>query len=218
MNKRTRANVADAVPAPRPVTARAAACAALLLVLLVLPPSETRAQPPAPEAPSPTRGTVVFVHFEQVFTNYYKTRLANDQLLELSDSINRERAVMVAEYDQMQKDYTALRERLLASDLPGEEADTLRTELDEKLLALKRQEERIETFNQAQETRWIEQNRRIRNNLVEDIQKRMSRFMKARGYLAVVDRSQVNDKNVPAVLYVDETADITQTLIQELNK
>ncbi len=189
--------------------------ALFLTVLLFVPMFDLHAQP---ATPSSVRGTVVFIDFEQVFTNYFKTRLANDQLLEMSDSINRERAVMLTEYDQLQKVYAGQRAKLLSPEVEGNEADKLRIALDETLLSMKRQEEKIEAFNKTQDARWVEQNRRIRGTLVEDIQKKLHSYMKAMGYLAVFDRSQMNDKKVPAVLYVDDAADVTKAFIDALNK
>ena len=47
---------------------------------------------------------------------------------------------------------------------------------------------------------------------------RISAYGKARGFLAIIDKAQVDDKGVPAVLYQDDSVDVTQELIQNLNK
>lgn len=182
-----------------------------LLLLLMLFGHTTFAQPD-------NRGDIVFVDFEQVFTNYYKTKLANEQLLEMSDAINRERAIMVAQFDQLQKDFKELRDHVVDPQTDESAKAEMRRKLDEKLIALRRQEEKISKYNQSQQKRWEEQNRRIRDNLVEEIQGKLSGYLNAKGYRAVVDSSQINEKNVPAVLFIDKKADITADVIAELNK
>jgi Skp family chaperone for outer membrane proteins len=164
------------------------------------------------------RGTVAFVDFEQVFTNYFKTKLANDQLLEMSDSINRERASMVMQFDQLQKEYEALRDKIIKETPVDPELTKIRREIDEKVVAIRRLDERIVKYNESQEKRWDEQNRRIRNSLVEEIREKINGYIVAKGYRAVVDSSQVNEKNIPIVLFVDPEADITAAVIAELNK
>lgn len=176
------------------------------------------AQPDFSQPPVPVRSRIVFADFGQVFTNYYKTRLANDQLLELAEGINRERARMQVEFDALQKQLRDLRDQAMAADLTEPEREKLRREADQRLVDMRRIEDRIRQFSQAQEKRWEEQNRRIRTSLIDDVRSRISAYGKARGYLAIFDKAQVDDKGIPAVLYQDESVDVTQELIQNLNK
>jgi Skp family chaperone for outer membrane proteins len=190
---------------------------AFAAVVLAAAP-EVAAQPDFTQNPVPTRSRIVFADFGQVFTNYYKTRLANDQLVELADGINRERARMQVEFDALQKQLRELRDQAMAADLSEEDRAKLRREADQRLVDMRRIEERIRQFSEAQEKRWDEQNRRIRSGLIEDVRERIAAFGKARGYLAILDKAQVDDKGVPAVLYQDESVDVTAELIEQVNR
>jgi len=183
-----------------------------LLVLLLLIIGQTAF------AQTVTRGAIVFVDFEQVFTNYYKTKLANDQLQDMSDSINREQAKMLLRFDQLQKEFKDYRDQALAEGLSETNRMELRKEADTRLIELRRQEERIKTFNDSQKIKWEEQNDRIRSGLVQDIREKIKVFGSAKGYRAVVDREQVNEKGVFSVLYYDEKADVTQEVIEQINR
>ncbi|HMO51306.1 MAG TPA: OmpH family outer membrane protein [Kiritimatiellia bacterium] len=164
------------------------------------------------------RGGIVFADYEALFTNYFKTKLANDQLQQMMDAINRERAMLVIRFDQMQEELRDLRRRLLEDELSESAKDNIRRRIDARLGDLRRHEERIDQFNESQARRWEEQNRRIRSNLSSEIQGKIAAYLKNRGFLAVVDRSQVNERGVPVLLYVDPKADITDDLIAEINK
>jgi outer membrane protein len=170
------------------------------------------------EAQMVTRGTIAFVDYEQVFTNFFKTKLANAQLQEMMDTINRERAIMVLQFDNLQDELKKMRARVTEGDVNDPAKDTLRKQIDTRLAEMRRLESRIKTFNETQTKRWDEQSKRIRGNLMEEIQAKMKVFIKSKGYLAVVDSSQVNEKGVPAVLYLDEGADITKDVIAEINR
>ncbi|HMP90641.1 MAG TPA: OmpH family outer membrane protein [Kiritimatiellia bacterium] len=182
----------------------------LLLALLLLCGTAAIAQSP--------RGAIAFVDYEQVFTNFFKTKLANDQLNSLLDGINRERVIMATQFDILQNEIKKLRAQILEENVTEADVRNIRTHMDAKVVELRSLEERISTFNEAQKRRWEEQNRRIRANLMTEIREKLAPFYKSRGYLAVVDLSQVNDKGVPAVLYVDDRAVITKEAIAEVNK
>jgi Skp family chaperone for outer membrane proteins len=183
-----------------------------MLVLLLLVVSQ------AAFAQSSTRGSIVFADFEQVFTNYYKTKLANDQLQDMSDSINREQAKMLLRFDQLQKEFKEYRDQALADGLSETNRMELRKEADTRLIELRRQEERIKTFNESQQKKWEEQNARIRSGLVQDIREKIKVFGTAKGYRAIVDSAQVNEKGVYSVLFYDEKADVTQDVIKQINR
>lgn len=165
-----------------------------------------------------TRGTMAFVNYEQVFTNYFKTKLSSVQLQEMMDTINRERAIMVLQFDNLQDELKKLRAKVIEGDANSPEKDTLRRQIDTRLIEVRRLEDRIKNFNETQTKRWDEQSKRIRDNLMEEIRGKMQAYIKLKGYLAVVDSSQVNEKGVPTVLYLDEGADITSDVIAEINK
>lgn len=177
-----------------------------VLALLAVCPA-ARAQP-----------KIVFVDFEQVFTNYYKTKLANDQLLEMSDGMNREQVRMQVEFDMLQVQFKNFRDQAMQDGLSETNVVHLRRKADESLIEMRRIEQRIKQFGQTQQKRWEEQNRRIRNNLIEELRDKIARHGKARGYLAIIDRAQMSEKGVPAVLYQDEEADVTLEVIDEVNR
>jgi Skp family chaperone for outer membrane proteins len=165
-----------------------------------------------------TRTKIGFVDFEQVFTNYYKTKLANDQLLEMSDGINREQVRMQIEFEMLQKQFRDFRDEAMQPDLTETNRVGLRKQADESLVAMRRLEERIKLFSKTQQKRWEEQNRRIRNTLINDLREKIARYGKANAFLAIIDRTQADDKGVPAVLYQDEEADLTSAIIEHVNR
>ena len=183
----------------------------LLFLLLFGAIVETHAQ-------GVTRGTIAFVNYEQVFTNYFRSKLANDQIQEMLASGNRERAMMVVNYDRIQEEMKELRAKLISQETKPEAKDALRRQIDQRVADLKQLDERVKVFNDFQNKRVEEQNRRMRSNIMAELQQKISAYAESKGFLAVVDSSQVNDKGVPALLYLDPRSDITKDVLEEINK
>jgi len=165
-----------------------------------------------------TRGTIAFVNYEQVFTNYFRTKLANDQIQEMLAGIDRERALMVMAYDRMQDEMKELKATLIKPDTRPETKDSLRRQIDTKVAELKQLENRVKNFNESQNKRVEEQNRRMRSNIMGELKEKIATYAQAKGYLAIVDSSQSNDKGVPTLLYLDDRSDITREVIEEANR
>ena len=136
----------------------------------------------------------------------------------MAEAVHRERTLIVARFDALQTSIKNTRARMLEKDLPEEEKITLRQQVDDQLVELRRLEERIKTFNESQTRRMAVQEHRIRTDIMNAIVPKIGAYAHARGYLAVIDRSQTNEQGVASVLYIDERADITDALITEFNQ
>lgn len=165
-----------------------------------------------------TRGTIAFVNYEQVFTNYFRSKLANDQIQEMLAAGDRERAMMVLAYDRIQEEMKDLKAKLISPETRPETKDSLRRQIDAKVAELKQLEERVKVFNDAQNKRIEEQTRRMRNNIMNELKTKIAVYAESKGYLAIVDGSQANDKGVPTLLYLDPRSDITKEVTDEVNK
>jgi len=193
-------------------TSRLAFSAAVLAGALMLAGAvpSAHAQPP--------RQHIAFADFERVFTNYFKTKLAYDQLQQMIDSMNRERAVMLVQFDQTQEEIKSMRTLLSQPETESGQHAQTRKRIDAALVELRKLEDRIKKFGENQAKREDEQRRRIRDTMTREIRGRMQEFARTRGYTAVVDASQVDSRGMPAVYYLDPAADITADIETEINK
>ena len=172
----------------------------------------------SPAEAQPRRGMIAVADFDEVYTNYFKTRLADDQLLEMSDGINREKLRMQVIFIEHEKKFRELRDRAIQEELSEAERGDLRTEADENMVEMRRLEQRIKEYNESQQKLLDEQTRRIRGNLIEEIRERIRKYAIDNGILIILDRSQVDDTGVPAILFRDKNVDITAEIINEINR
>ena len=166
---------------------------------------------PAVETP------VAVIDLSRVFDGYYKRRQADAYIKDEAARLEKERKEMV---DNLNKE-AEIRQKLLerASDLALSEAerDKSQQEAGEKALALKEMEQSIATFERSARTKLLEQQRRRRNAILEDIRALVSAKAKASGYAHVVDTAAVSRNETPIFLYTNGEHDLTESVVKELN-
>ncbi len=159
-----------------------------------------------------------FVDLDTVFTNFYKTKLANNQIQEQVEEFVDERTELVTTYESMQADYKDMRDKALNTALSEEVRAEMRRDAEEKLIEMRDQESKIRRFNESTSRKIEEQKFRMRTRIVEEIQEKLQEYSKSQGYMFVLDTSGVNMNGVSSVIYYDERYDITEDVITLLNK
>ncbi len=164
------------------------------------------------------RAGVVFVNLDRCFNEYYKTRVADAQLKAQAREFEEELKTIAGELEKLQGEFNALREESLNSALSDEVRAAKRTAAEEKVLAIREQEGRVQNFRERRSKQLEEQSRRMRRGLVGEIKEVIQKYARDRGLTAVIDSSGTTFNGVEAVLYVDARSDITDEIVEELNK
>jgi Skp family chaperone for outer membrane proteins len=162
-------------------------------------------------------GPTVYVNLDQVFTNFFKTRAANEQLSEQADSFKAERDQLVEDYQTLQNDYRTLRDRSLDTALSDDARSTLRRQTEEKLVEIKDFEAKIRRFDESSQRKLDEQSLRMRRRLLGEINEKLADYAREQGFAAVIDASGESINRVPVILYTDPNLDITSRVIDYLN-
>jgi len=164
------------------------------------------------------RAGVVFVNLDRCFNEYYKTRVADAQLKAQAREFEEELKSIAGELERLQGEFNSLREESLNSALSDEVRAAKRAAAEEKVLAIREQEGRVQSFRERRSKQLEEQSRRMRRGLVGEIKEVIQKYARERGLTAVLDSSGTTFNGVEAVLYVDPRSDITDEILQELNK
>ncbi len=164
------------------------------------------------------RTGVAFVNLDRCFNEYYKTRVADAQLKAQAREFEDELKNIAGELEKLQSEFNALREESLNSALSDEVRAAKRAAAEEKVLAIREQEGRVQSFRERRSKQLEEQSRRMRRGLVGEIKEVIQKYARDRGLTAVIDSSGTTFNGVEAVLYVDPRSDITDEILQELNK
>lgn len=161
---------------------------------------------------------VVFVDLDRAFSEFYKTKLADAQLKEQADEFNEERKKMMGAYEKLQQAFNTVRDEAQNTVLSDDVRTQKRNEAEEKLVEMRDYESRIRTFDESRRKQLDDQSRRMRKRIVDEIRQAVESYAKTEGYDAVVDSSGQSLNGVEIVIYTDPKIDITDNLLEILNK
>lgn len=161
---------------------------------------------------------IVFVNMEKVFSEYFKTKLADAQLKTQADSFKAERKKMVEAFQVKQDAFNKLRDEAQNTALSEDARNKKRNEAEERLVEIRDMETKIRRYDDQKQKELDEQSRRMRKDIVGEIREQLTTYARSQGYSAVFDSSGDSMNLVPLTLYNDPTTDITDAIVGLLNK
>ncbi len=161
---------------------------------------------------------IVFINLDRAFNEFHKTKMADAQLKEQAEEFNEERRVLIAEFEKIQKDFDALRDESQDVALNEVRRSAKRDEAEDKLIELRDFETRIRRFDEARRKQLDDQSRRMRKRIVDEIMQTAQNLAKVQGYHAVIDSSAQSLNGIEIVVYLDSRLDITDSVLDQLNK
>ncbi|HOW98552.1 MAG TPA: OmpH family outer membrane protein [Kiritimatiellia bacterium] len=161
---------------------------------------------------------LVFVDMERAFTEFYKTKLADEQLKKQAEEFNEERKKLTEEFEKLQEQFNLLRDEAQNTALSEDARAQKRNAAEEKLIETRDMETRIRRFDEARQKQLDDQTRRMRKRIVDEIQQTIQTYARTQGLSTVLDSSGQSFNGVELVLYQDVRSDITDIILEQLNK
>ena len=162
--------------------------------------------------------SLAFVDMDRVFNEYYKTKLADSRLKEQADAFTKERQKIVDKLEQLREQFNTARNEAQDTTLSAEARKAKQDEAEKLLVQIRETESELRKFEQSRQKELQDQGRRMRNRIVDEIRSAVEDYARSEGYSAVVDCSGESMNGIPVVLYVDRSVDITDNVIEMLNK
>lgn len=163
-------------------------------------------------------GEIAFIDLQEVFKQFYKTQLAQDQIRQQADDITRERDEIEEEVKEMRAEIEALRADSRDEELSEDVRQNKRDQLEEKLVGLQKKEQDMVEFEKLRREQMSQQNTRMTKKIFDEIHSSVITYSKAQGYTAVIDRSAQSRIGTDTVLYVTPKVDITADVLAVLNE
>ena len=161
---------------------------------------------------------IAFVDLQEVFKQFYKTQLAQDQIRQQADDIKMEREEIEAEVAVMKEEVEVLRTDSRDLTLSEEVRENKRNQLEEKLVELQKKESDMAEFEKLRMEQMEQQNNRMTKKLFDEIHQSIIQYAKAQGFSAVLDRSGQSRIGTDVVLYTSPKVDITADVLAVLNE
>jgi Skp family chaperone for outer membrane proteins len=163
-------------------------------------------------------GDIVFVDAQEVFKQFYKTQLAQDQIRQQADDIKLERAAMEVDLNAVKEVVEVLRTDARDTTLSVEIRQGKRDQLEEKLVEMQQSEQEMNEYEKLRIKQLEQQNTRMTRKLFDEIHEAIILFSKEKGYSGVIDRSAQGRNGSPVMLYASPKEDITEQMIALLNE
>ena len=163
------------------------------------------------------QGRIATVDLRKVFDGYWKTKKADDQIKERAADMDKEFKSMIEDWKKGKEEYQTLLGDANNQVLSPEERDRRKKSAEDKLKQLKETEDTIQQYQRQAHTTLQEQNKRVRDNLVEEIRAALNAKAKTAGYALVIDTASESVNNTPIVLYTNNESDMTEAVISQLN-
>lgn len=161
---------------------------------------------------------VVFANMDRIFGEFYKTKLADTQLKEQGLQVMDERKKLMSDFERLQQEFNKLRDDAQNTALNEDVRTQRRNSAEEKLVEVRDFEAKIRRFDETRGKQMKDQQQRMRRRIVDEIRETIQTYARNQMYSAVLDTSGLTANGVEAVLYVEPRVDITDELINVLNR
>ena len=160
---------------------------------------------------------IATIDLRKVFDNYWRTKQADVKLKEDAGELEKDRKIMVDQFQKNEEKYTKLLDSIKDPALAPAERDKRKKDAEGELLGLREMENRIKQFDATSRAQLGEKQRRIRDNILSEIKETIKAKVRTEGYTLVFDTAAETPNGTPILLYTSGNDDITEIVLKELN-
>jgi outer membrane protein len=157
------------------------------------------------------------IDLQKVFDGYFKTKQADLTLKERGSDFRKSLDGMLEDYKKANQEYTRLLDSANDQAVSSDEREKRKKSAETKLLEIKEIETQVNQFRRSSEQTILEQQRRMRDNIVREIREVISAKAKAAGYAMVVDTAGQTVNQTPVLLYTNGENDLTEEVLKAIN-
>ena len=143
------------------------------------------------------------IDLRKVFDDYYKTKAADANLKEKAGELDKERKNLMDQYSKLRDDYKKSLDGANDQAVSADEREKRKKGAESKILEIKELEQTIDQFDRQSRTTLEEQQRRMRDNILKEIQSVITTKAKAANYSMVLDTASESFNKTPILLYTN---------------
>ena len=157
------------------------------------------------------------IDLRKTFDGYWRTKQADTNLKDQAAELEKEQKIMLDQFRKGEGDYKKLLDGANDQALAAPEREKRKKEAEDQLLALRDMENRIKQFDNTSRATLGEKQRRMRDNILQEIRDKIKARVKAGGFTLVVDTAAETANGTPIVLFSSGSDDLTDAVLVELN-
>jgi outer membrane protein len=157
------------------------------------------------------------VNLKKIFDGYWKTKQADVQLKDRAGEFQKQSNELIENYKKANEEYKKVLDSASDQALATEEREKRKKAAETKLMELKDLEVQIGQFDRSAKTTLGEQQRRMRDNILKEIQEAVATKAKAASLSMVWDTAAESVNSTPVVVYTNNDNDISDEVLKQLN-
>jgi len=160
---------------------------------------------------------IATVNMRIVFDGYFKTKQADNEIKKRATEFDVEGKKYQDEYRKLTEEYNAALARVDDPTITAEVKAQRTKNAEDKIMEIKKLETVITQFERSARTALSEQQKRLRDNIMEDILDLIAKRAKSEKYSKVIDSGAESADRSPILLYTDNEDDLTEDILKLLN-
>lgn len=161
---------------------------------------------------------IAVVDMQKVFSGYDKTKTLELQMNEQVKVYQEYAAKLLQEYRTIESECKRLRDDSMNLTLSEAERESRKRSFLSKTEDLKRKEQEINEYNRSRQKLLKEQFDKKRAEVIAEIRQVVSNKCMLEGWTMALDKSGVTLNDLPIVIYNVSSIDITQAVLDDLNR
>lgn len=160
---------------------------------------------------------IATIDLKRVFDGYWKTQQADGALREKAAEFEKKNKLMVEDYQKATEEYKKVLDSANDAAVSIEEKDKRKKAAEAKLLEINEIEQSIKQFERSARAQISEQQRLMRDKILNEIRELINTKAKAAEYNLVIDTAAESINTTPVILFKSGQADLTDAILTQLN-
>jgi Skp family chaperone for outer membrane proteins len=161
---------------------------------------------------------IAVIDMQKAFQEYEKTKTIEIKLNQQMEVFKEYSNQLNQQYQNLRKQYEAARDDSQNIAFSGAERENKRQKAQQLYESLKLKEQEMTSYTESRKTQIRDMYTKLRGEVVEEIRKAVHNKAVLEGYTIVLDQSGESLNDVGFVVYVQPGLDITDSIIQDLNR
>ncbi len=158
------------------------------------------------------------IDLKKVFDDFWKRKQADTQLKERGAEFEKQRKDLMDSYQKANEEYKKLIDSASDQALSTDERERRKKLAEDKLRDFSTLETQLNQFDRQARSILTELMTKMRENVLRQIQEVVANKAKAGGYTLVWDVASQSKNDTPIILYSSGENDLTDAVLQELNR
>ena len=161
---------------------------------------------------------IAVIDMQKAFQEYEKTKTIEIKLNQQMEVFKEYSNQLNQQYQNLRKQYESARDDSQNIAFSSAERENKRQKAQQLYESLKLKEQEMTSYSESRKTQIRDMYTKLRGEVVEEIRKAVHNKAVLEGYTIVLDQSGESLNDVGFVIYVQPGLDITDAIIQDLNR